>query len=267
MVTDHADLDLDTIDVDELAIDPVGYLATIQELAGLLVEDGTLTELLEQVLELTSRAVQASAAVSVTVVDDEGHHATAAASSQDARDVDDAQYEFDEGPCVEALRTGQEHRFDDLTELDRWPRFQERALALGFGSVLAVPLRAGTQTIGCLNVFAAEPAALTEDDRVLARRIAAPAASTLANARAYRRVSRIAEQLQAALDGRAVVDRAKGVLIARTGGTAVAAFAELRRLAREQDRPLREVAAEIVGAAGRAGPGAPAGGTPAAGAS
>lgn len=253
MVTDHADVDLDAIDVDRLAIDPVPYLATIEELAGLLVEEGTLTELLEQVLELTSRAVQASAAVSVTVVDDDGEHATAAASSQDARDVDDAQYEFDEGPCVAALRTGREHRFDDLTELDRWPRFRERALALGFGCVLAVPLKAGAQTIGCLNVFAAEPSGLTEDDRVLVRRIAAPAASTLANARAYRRVRRIAEQLQATLDGRAVIERARGILIARTGCDADAAFAQLRTLSQEQDRPVREVAVDIIEAAGRGG--------------
>lgn len=252
-MTDQADVDLGAIDVDRLAIDPVAYLATIEELAGLLLEDGTLTELLEQVLELTSRAVQASAAVSVTVVDDEGHHATAAASSQDARDVDDAQYAFDEGPCVEALRTGREHRFDDLTELDRWPRFRERALALGFGSVLAVPLRAGPRTIGCLNVFAAEPGGLTEDDRVLARRIAAPAASTLANARAYRRVRRLAEELQAALDGRAVVDRAKGVLIARTGCSADGASDQLRAMSQEQNRPLREVVAELVEGAAASG--------------
>ncbi|WP_052667636.1 GAF and ANTAR domain-containing protein [Nitriliruptor alkaliphilus] len=246
MVTDRPRLDPTTIDVDELAIDPVAYLSSIEELAGLLVEDTGLIELLEQVLELTSRAIEASAAVSVTVVDDDGAHATAAASSQDARDVDDAQYEFDEGPCVEALRTGREHRFDDLTELDRWPRFRERALALGFGSVLAVPLRAGTETIGCLNVFAAEPGGLTDDDRLVARRIAAPAATTLANARAYRRVSRLAEQLQEALERRALIERARGVLIAAGAGDQEAAMAQLRAISQDQDRSLSEVATEIL---------------------
>lgn len=246
MVTDRTHLDPTMLDVDELAIDPVAYLSSIEELAVLLVEETGLTELLEQVLELTSRAVEVSAAVSVTVVDDEGAHATAAASSQDARAVDDAQYEFDEGPCVEALRTGREHRFDDLTELDRWPLFRERALALGFGSVLAVPLRAGTETIGCLNVFAAEPGGLTADDRLIARRIAAPAAATLANARAYRRVSRLAEQLQGALERRALIERAKGVLIADGVSDQREAMARLERSSREQGRPLSEVAADVL---------------------
>lgn len=251
MVTERADTDTRAWDVDELAIDPVGYLRSIEELAGLLVEEANLADLLTQVLELTSRAVSSSAAVSVTVVDDTGEHATAAASSDDARVVDDAQYELDEGPCVEALRTGREHRLDDLTELDRWPRFRDRALAMGFGSVLAVPLRAGAETIGCLNVFAAEPGGLTEDDRILARRIAAPAASTLANGRAYRRVSRLAEQLQEALDGRAVVERATGVLIAHTGCSAEEAGARLRRAAHDQQRTVAEVAAQLLAAPGR----------------
>ena len=95
-------------------------------------------------------------------------------------------------------------------------------------------------------MFAAEPNGLDEDDRSLARRIAAPAASTLANARAYRRVSRLAEQLQQALDGRAVIERAKGVLIAHTRCSEEQAFERLRRASQEQHRPLREIAAEVV---------------------
>jgi transcriptional regulator with GAF, ATPase, and Fis domain len=236
----------DELEVERLALDPGGYVASIEELAGLLVEESSLDDLLGQVLELTSRAIQASAAVSVTVVDDRGDHATAAASSDDARAVDDAQYALDEGPCVEALRTGIEQRFDDLTELDKWPLFRERADELGFHSVFAVPLRAGGRAIGCLNVFAAEANGLSEDDRTLARRIAAPAASTLANGRAFRRVTRLAEQLQEALDGRAVIERAKGVLIAHTRCSEAQAFERLRRASQDQNRPLRLVAAEVV---------------------
>lgn len=249
-------VELDELALERLALDPTTYLASIEDLAGLLVEERSLEQLLGAVLELTSRAIAASAAVSVTVLDDRGQHTTAAASSDDARAVDDAQYALDEGPCVEALRTGVEQRFDDLTELDRWPLFRERAQELGFGSVLAVPLRAGEHPLGCLNVFAAEADGLSEDDRALARRIAAPAASTLANGRAYRRVSLLAEQLQIALDGRAVIERAKGVLIAHTRCSEHQAFERLRRASQEQHRPLREIAAEVVvRAQGRRGAG------------
>jgi transcriptional regulator with GAF, ATPase, and Fis domain len=241
--------------IERLALDPAGYLTSVEGLAGVVVEDATLEELLARVLELTSRAIRASAAVSITVVDDRGEHTTLAASSDDARAVDDAQYALDEGPCVEALHSGTEQRFDDLTELDRWPAFRERAEQVGFRSVLAVPLRTGATTVGCLNVFAGEADGLGEEDRLLARRIAAPVASTLANWRAYRRVTALAEQLQEALDGRAIIERAKGVLIAHTRCSEAQAFERLRRASMEQHRPLRDIAIEVVARAqGRPGP-------------
>lgn len=222
------------------------YVATLEELAGLLVEDANLGQLLDQVLELTSRAITASTAVSVTVVGERGEHRTAAATSDEARHVDDAQYELGEGPCVDALETGVEHLLDDLTDLDRWPRFRERALTHGFRSALAIPLLAGGVVIGSLNVFATEPDGLTDEDVALTRRIAAPAAATVANARAFRRVSDLAEQLQDALESRALIEQAKGILMAHARCSADAAFERLRRTSQDRNIPLRQVAAELV---------------------
>jgi transcriptional regulator with GAF, ATPase, and Fis domain len=244
VVTETHQLTSDAGKLASLADD--AYVTTLEELARLLIEEASLTDLLSQVLELTSRAITASSAVSVTVVDDDGRYRTAAASTDEARWVDDAQYELGEGPCVEALETGEEHLLCDLTELERWARFRERALDLGFGCALAVPLRAGDQIVGALNVFAAEPDGLVEEDRAIARRIAAPAAATLANARAYRRVSRLAEQLQEALESRAVIEQAKGVLMAHSRTDPDAAFDRLRRTSQQRNLPLREVASEVI---------------------
>jgi GAF domain-containing protein len=269
VVTERRDGDLAGLDVEARTIDPVAYVSSLEELAGLLLEDRTLFDLLEHVLVLTARAVEASVAVSVTVVGDDGGHTTAAASSDDARTVDDAQYAFGEGPCVEALHTGEEQRFDDLTELERWPRFRHEALSLGFRSVLAVPLRAGQHVVGCLNVFAAAGDALGEEDREVARRIAAPVASALANARAHRRVQRLTVQLQETLEGRAVVERAKGALMAHTGCSEAEATERLHAATDAGERSVTEVAgallddllAEIGRADGRPVRAATAGGT------
>jgi GAF domain-containing protein len=222
------------------------YVRTLEELTGLLLEEGSLLDLLEQVLALTAEAVTSCAAVSVTVVDDDGGYTTVAASSDDARAIDAAQYELSEGPCVDALRSGTPHHVTDLAADDRWPAFRDRARSLGYRTVLAVPLRAGADVIGALNVFADGPDGLNDRDVALAGRIAAPAATTLANARAYGRVSRLAAQLEQALSSRAVIEQAKGILMAGQGCEADEAFAILRQVSQASNRKLREVAAEVV---------------------
>jgi GAF domain-containing protein len=227
------------------------YVRTLEELTGLLLEDASLLDLLEQVLALTAEAVTSCAAVSVTVVDDDGGYTTAAASSDDARAIDAAQYELLEGPCIDALRSGEVHRVGDLAAEERWPAFRERARSLGYRTVLAVPLRAGADVVGALNVFADGPDGLTDRDVALAGRIAAPAAATLANGRAYGRVSRLAAQLEQAMASRAAIEQAKGILMAQQRCSAEEAFAILRRLSQATNRKLRDVAAEVVARAER----------------
>ncbi|MBS3939382.1 MAG: GAF and ANTAR domain-containing protein [Actinobacteria bacterium] len=222
------------------------YLSTLEELTGLLIEEASLEELLTQVLELTSRAVSTSAAVSVTVADERGRYRTAARSSEDAALVDALQYELVEGPCVEALQSGEERHVDDFAEDARWPAVAERAVELGFRSVVAVPLRVNDVVIGALNVFGADANGFAAPDRELIRRIAAPAASTVANARAFLRVSRLAEQLQEALAGRVVIEQAKGVLMATQGCDPDTAFEVLRKTSQDGNLRLREVARTIV---------------------
>jgi GAF domain-containing protein len=222
------------------------YLRTLEELTGLLLEDGSLTGLLEQVLELTASAISTCAAVSVTVIDETGGYTTAAASHPDADTIDNAQYELSEGPCIDSLHTGRAHHLRDLGTERRWPHFRERAQQLGYRSLLSMPLLAGGVAIGALNVFAEEPDGLTEDDVALAARIGAPAATTLANARAYGRATRLSSQLQEALSSRAVIEQAKGILMAHQRCGPDEAFVALRRVSQRDNRKLRDVAASLV---------------------
>ncbi|MEX2504833.1 MAG: GAF and ANTAR domain-containing protein [Egicoccus sp.] len=231
------------------------YLSTLEELTGLLIEEASLEELLTHVLELTSRAVGTSAAVSVTVADERGRYRTVARSSEDAEQVDALQYQLAEGPCIEALETGEQRHVDDFEEDQRWPPVAGRAVELGFHSVVAVPLRVNDVVIGALNVFGAEPNGFDESDRELIRRIAAPAASTLANARAFQRVTKLAEQLQEALASRVVIEQAKGVLMAREGCDPDTAFRLLRKTSQDGNLRLRDVARTLVEQHGNNGAG------------
>jgi GAF domain-containing protein len=231
-------------DVDEV---PEAYLGTLDDVAALLVEEQSLDGLLQHILDLTARSISSAAAISVTVVDDDdGGYVTAASTDDRADAVDAIQYGLAEGPCIDALETGREHHLLHLEQEARWPRFVEQALDLGFAGVLSVPLSTAGGTIGALNLFVVQPDVLSDDDIELAQRIAAPAATTLANAGAYRRVARLADQLQEALESRAVIEQAKGILMARQGCDADEAFGILRSISQSSNRKLRRIAGEVV---------------------
>ncbi len=68
----------------------------------------------------------------------------------------------------------------------------------------------------------------------------------VANAQAYWSTLEAIRNLTVALDSRAVIEQAKGVLIARHGLSDDEAFAELRRRSQEANRKLREIATDVV---------------------
>lgn len=224
------------------------YLTSVETLLALLLEDVPFGELLEQVLELTSRAVPSLDGVAVTVQRHGGSTDTATASSTEARHLDEVQRELGAGPCVDSMDQGVEHTVEDLRTDERWDgALREAADRTGLVAVLAVPLRAGDATIGALNAFSRTPAGIDAEAASMIRAIAAPVAATLANARAYRQVEQLGEQLREALASRAVIEQAKGILMVRAGIDEDAAFALLRRTSQHQNRKLRDVAASVVG--------------------
>lgn len=238
-------VELARIDADDGAV-AAAYLTTLHTLSSLRLDDTPFESLLESVLELTAQAIAGSAAVSVTVIDDHGGYTTAASSSAAAERIDALQYRLREGPCVDALETGRRQHLRNLDEPERWPAFCARARAHGFLTVLSVPLIAAGTPAGALNVFAEGPDGLADTDLYLAEKIAAPAAATLANARAYRRSVQLARQLQGAMESRATIEQAKGVLMARERISADAAFERLRQISQHHNIKLREVAARLL---------------------
>lgn len=242
-----SDLDDQLTALERAVLDPSGpeLLGAFETLAGALVEEVELDELLEHVLELTRHAVVRSSAVSVTVVGSQEMHTTAT-TDPDAAEVDRLQYQLAEGPCVDAIRTGEEQLCEHLADDPRWPRFSRHATQLGFDGVLAQPLVVPGAVVGALNIFVRDPDHLDEHDRTAARRIAVPAAATLANARAFGRVSELWTQLAEATDSRAVIEQAKGIVMATHGCDAEEAFTRLREVSQRSNRKLRFVAEALV---------------------
>jgi hypothetical protein len=130
-------------------------------------------------------------------------------------------------------------------QVERWPAFVPRALALGFRSVSAFPLRLRSQVLGGLNVFHSTAAPLGDDQVRVAQSLATVATTSILNARNLRQSREMAEQLQQALDSRIVIEQAKGMLANYTGTGMNDAFVLLRRYCRDHNLRLSDTARRL----------------------
>jgi GAF domain-containing protein len=180
------------------------------------------------------------------LADSEGVLRVAASSSDTMNLLELFELQHDDGPCVDCYRTKAPVRADDLrSAMSRWPRFAPEALAAGFTSVYAVPMRLRDQVIGSLNLLRSAPGGLDSDELQIAQALADVATIGILQHRAASESKLIAEQLQYALNSRIVIEQAKGVLSASAGLDMDHAFGVLRSYARNNNRRLGEVAQEI----------------------
>jgi GAF domain-containing protein len=223
------------------------YRQAIERLGRVLVDAPTLRTTLEELLAVTALAGPDIAALTVTAVGEDGSLTSAASTDDDAREVDEHEYAIVEGPCIDALGSGEEQLLRDTTTDGRWPRFAAAATEHGFRCVAGIPLFApdGT-TIGALNAFGNEPDSLLERDLAMLRRVVPPTSAVLANARAFRRSSSLRDALEGALEERGLINRAVGVLLGRHGGSGDEALDRLRRAAEDEDTTLLDVAERVV---------------------
>jgi GAF domain-containing protein len=163
--------------------------------------------------------------------------------------LEELQAEHGEGPCVDAFDDKETVSAGDLGREDRWPSFSPDAARRRLLAVLASPIPYSDQAVGVVAVFAGEPHPWTDTEGEAIVAFTDLVALLIANAMEARERGRLAGQLQGALDSRVVIEQAKGVLVGRHGLTTRQAFERLRRLARDQRRPLTKVARDVVSAA------------------
>lgn len=215
-------------------------------LADTLVDDYDTIELLDRLVG-HSVALLAADAAAIMLVDPSGRLRAVASSSEDADLMELMELQAEQGPCVECFHTGAPVSVADLNEDGkRWPRFVKAISQRGmYRSVHAVPLRLRGQAIGALNLFHREPGPLPEADLVLAQALADVATIGILSERAIHDAQVLNVQLQTALNSRVIIEQAKGV-IAHEGQISMdAAFARLRRYARDNNERLVEVAHQV----------------------
>jgi hypothetical protein len=228
-----------TVDTDLLSDTFVG-------LADTMVAEFDVIDFLHMLTDRSVRLLSASAA-GVLLADPRGELGVAAASSEAAGLIELFQIQNDQGPCLDCFRTGQPVTAADLAGLDqRWPRFADAATQAGFGTVHALPMRLRDQVIGALNLFSAGIAPLGPADLRIGQALADVATIGLLQERNVRRAETLAEQLQAALNSRVVIEQAKGKLAERTGLDMDQAFTLLRQHARTTNQRLTDVARHVI---------------------
>jgi GAF domain-containing protein len=171
---------------------------------------------------------------------------TVASSDEFANEVDEVQYDQGEGPCLEASRTGRVIYVPDMRDDGRWPRYRLHAVAAGVRSSLSLPLTIADATIGALNLYCTEPDAFDDRLRQGLAVFAAQAAAALTMVLRQARQDKVTAQLEQALESRATIDQAMGIVMAQQRCSADEAFALLRAHSQNTNRKLRDVAAEII---------------------
>jgi GAF domain-containing protein len=152
-----------------------------------------------------------------------------------------------DGPCPDVYRTGEPALHEDLAAEDQpWAQFGPVALAAGFRSVQALPMRLRGVTIGALNLFRTEKGRLEESDVIAARALADVATIAILQHRAALQAHLVVDQLNLALNTRVVIEQAKGILAERSGLDMGAAFSWLRNHARSHNLRLVDVAQSII---------------------
>ncbi|MER6694123.1 GAF and ANTAR domain-containing protein [Streptomyces minutiscleroticus] len=199
---------------------------------------------LELLHDLTGHAVALLAVrgASITVLDHSVVSYVTASDETSLRLTED-QIILDEGPCLDSARTRTALAPTDLAA--HWPHFASRARAEGVTAVAAVSLRLPQMLLGALNLLLTDPSSLDDGDMELAQMLADTAGYTLAHRRELADTAGVLAQLQAALDGRIVVEQAKGMLVGRFGISMDQALTGLRAHARAQQQRLTDLAAQI----------------------
>ncbi|GEA88687.1 GAF and ANTAR domain-containing protein [Cellulomonas cellasea] len=221
----------------------------LADVSATLVEEYDVVSALTHLCVACTDVFGASAAA-LLVVGDDGAGAgleLLAASSHGAAEVELHQQQVEQGPCLDAVAERRPVHADDADELARrWPRFAAVAAPSGVRSAHAYPLRWRGRALGGLNLFFGTDRRFDAEEEIAAQAFADVATIAIVHARAEPRVEVIAREVQEALDGRTVVEQAKGVIAVQDSVDPAEAF--LRLLDRSDARgvSLAALAARVV---------------------
>ena len=219
----------------------------LRQLSRVVLVDRTLDQVLTDVTRIAAQGIPGAEATSITLLRDEKAF-TVAHHGEMALAADELQYAHGYGPCMDAGRGGVLLRVDDMRTEERWPDYVAHVVrSTPVRSSLSVPLPYQGTSIGALNNYSTQPAAFASPDSLRAGlEVAEVVAVAIANADAHHQLSEQTRNMRVAMESRAVIEQAKGVLMAQRHVDAEQAFEILREASQRYNRKLRDIALGIV---------------------
>lgn len=219
---------------------------TLVQLADTLVADYDVVDVLTLLTDCCVDVLDVAAA-GIMLAGPDGVLRVMASSSEAMRLLELFELQAEEGPCLDCFRTALPVVNQDLATVNgRWPRFAPEALAAGFHSVHALPMRLRGTVIGALNLFRQTPGDLREADVEAAQALADVATIAILQHRAKHEAQIVNDQLNHALNSRIVIEQAKGMVAERLGVNMEQAFNQLRGHARNHNLRLVDVAQGVI---------------------
>jgi len=213
-----------------------------------MVGSDALDVVLKRVTELAKQNLPGTKDVSITVIEANGKPRTVVFTGQLALELDERQYRAGFGPCMDAAVTGQTLLLDAGDPQPPYAEFAQVVRRAAIQYVLSVGLPVAQRTAGAMNVYSTAELGFDTAMVERAEAFAGYAAVAVNNAAEYARLVDHNTHLSIAMETRAVIEQAKGIIMARDKCTADGAFDTLSRVSQAQHTKLRAVAQAIVDA-------------------
>jgi hypothetical protein len=217
-------------------------LVTAAELARALTP-GDLDETLQRISEAAVELLPDVQMASISILHRDGSLETAAPTDPVLSEIDAYQYEMHEGPCYHAATDELHVISTNLAADERFPHYSKRAVEAGIRAQAGLRLFDNKGSQGALNLYSQRVGAFG-DLEDLARLFTHQAAVAISYAREIR-------GLKDALETRALIGQAVGVVMQRYQMNDQRAFAFLTRLSSHRNVKLKQVATEIVSEVGQ----------------
>lgn len=219
---------------------------TLVELADTLVDDFDVVDLLTVLADRCVEILDVQAA-GIMLAGPDGQLKVVASSSEAMRLLELFEIQAQEGPCLDSYRTGDGVVNQDLLSTNgRWPRFAPEAVAAGFHSAHALPMRLRGSVIGALNLFRSGAGEMGPSDVEVAQAFADVATIAILQHRAALEAQVLNQQLTHALNSRVMLEQAKGMVAERLNLDMEQAFTTLRNHARNHNLRLGHIAESVI---------------------
>jgi hypothetical protein len=220
----------------------------LESLTAALATEDDFAVLLHRMCAQVVNAVPGVDEATITLLTD-GRPSTVASTGDVVTALDHDQYAAGSGPCLEAAGSGKLVRVSIAEVAGEWPGFARDAAAAGFGSFLSAPLVVTEDHAGGMNCYSRQDGGFAELDEKLLDLYTSAATPTLRVYSRYQHARDTVENLRTALHSRAVIDQAKGILMAVRQIGADEAFTLLVEQSQRENRKLRDLAVQLVGQA------------------